>query len=484
MKNGSEGAPFKVVRARRPPGARDLFGWTVLERERIIDTIRHVYELYGFEPLQTSAFEHLDILRSSNAGQEVLDSMYHVISPKEKDRFGLRFDLTVPLARVLCTTPDLQLPYRRYQVASVWRCDKPSEGQFREFTQFDLDAVGVAAEIGDTEIIAAMCDTLRALNVGPFEVRLSSRAILKLLLDFAGIPHEQGSRVFAAIDKLEKIGSEKVRGELTGGYTDTSGVRIAGLGLTAAQADRIELFLQMTAPRRADVIDQLRDLFANVAAAPAEIDALERISRHLHALDYGDDIVRIDLSVARGLDYYTGTVFEAAILDARHLGSVFSGGRYDDLIARFGRERIPASGASLGVDRLVKVLQHVGRLQPQKATARVFVANLDPRLMSEYLALTWDLRRAKIPTELYLGTETELKMQLKYADHRRVPLALLYRREEHRGGEVTIRHMPGGREKAWKTAESAEAGQITIARELVVETVAKLVKDIDSRPSR
>src|SRR3954468_22146322 len=199
-----------TVEPRTSRGLRDLLPDQMLARQWMIDTIRGVYELYGFVPLATPAIEYLDVLRGSSAGQEASQSIFTVSNPEDEE-LGLRFDLTVPLARVIAQYRELPRPFRRYQVAPVWRADKPDKGRFREFTQFDLDSVGTESEVADTEVIAGMCDTLSALNVGRYLVRFSSRAILNLLLDFAGIGHEQAVDVFRVLDKLDKVGIEKVR---------------------------------------------------------------------------------------------------------------------------------------------------------------------------------------------------------------------------------------------------------------------------------
>src|SRR6266513_4841331 len=389
------------VEPRLSRGLRDLLPDQMLARQRMIDTIRRVYELYGFVPFDTPAIEFLDVL-SGSAGQEAQQSIFRVSNP-ENEALGLRFDLTVPLARVIAQYPHLPRPFRRYQVSPVWRVDKPDKGRFREFTQFDLDSVGTESDVADTEIIAGMCDSLEALDVGRSLVRFSSRAMLNLLLEYAGISSEQGVDVFRVLDKLDKVGLDKVRLELMEGYKDESGDIIRGVGLARDQVERIERFLNVKAEARRDVVAQLRELFASIASAPAQIDVVERISNHLYALGYGDDRVALDLSIARGLAYYTGPVFEAILLDAPQFGSVFGGGRYDNLVMRFLGQAIPAVGASIGVDRLLAALAHLDRIDKRKATARVLVTMIDPSLVDDYLQITWELRRAGIPTELYIG---------------------------------------------------------------------------------
>ncbi len=470
-----------TVLPRLSRGLRDLLPDQMLARQEMIDTIRGVYERYGFVPLSTPAIEYLDVL-SGSAGQEAQQSIFRVINP-EREEMGLRFDLTVPLARVIAQYPELPRPFRRYQVSPVWRADKPDKGRYREFTQFDLDSVGVESEVADTEILAGMCDTLDALAVGRYLVRFSSRSILNLLLAYAGVSPEQGVDVFRVLDKLDKVGLEKVKLELMQGYKDESGDIIRGVGLERSQVERIEQFLNVKADARRDVIAQLRELFAGVENAPAQIGVVEKISNHLYALGYGDDKVALDLSIARGLAYYTGPVFEAILLDAPQFGSVFGGGRYDNLVMRFLGESIPAVGASIGVDRLLAALVHLGRIGKKKATAQVLVTNMDPGLTDDYLAMTWELRRAGIPTELYIGTAKGPGKQLKYADQYDIPLAILYGSNEKQQGTVTIKDMIAGRERAKPVADRKEylaqrAGQVVVPRGELVESIRRMLAEI------
>src|SRR4051794_10076962 len=472
-----------TVEPRVSRGLRDLLPDQMLARQSMIETIRRVYELYGFVPLSTPAIEFLDVL-SGSAGQEAQSSIFRVTNP-ENEALGLRFDLTVPLARVIAQYKELPRPFRRYQVSPVWRADKPDKGRFREFTQFDLDSVGTESEVADTEVIAGMCDTLSALNVGRYLVRFSSRAILNLLLDFAGISAEQGVDVFRVLDKLDKVGLDKVSRELMNGYKDESGDTIRGVGLAADQVDRIKRFLEIKNDNRREVVTQLRALFANLEHAAAQIDTIERISNHLYALGYNDDRVSLDLSIARGLAYYTGPVFEAILLDAPQFGSVFGGGRYDDLVMRFLGEKIPAVGASMGVDRLLAILTQLEKVDKRKSTARVLVTNMDASLTEDYLQMTWELRRAGVPAEFYLGTAKRLGKQLEYADAYEIPIVLLYGSNEKEQGVVTMKDMVLGREKAKAVGDrkewlAARSGQITVPRAELVAAVKKLLAEIDA----
>jgi len=474
--------PEHTVEPRLSRGLRDLLPNEMLARQQMIDTIRRTYELYGFVPLSTPAIEYLDVL-SGSAGQEAQQSIFRVTNP-EREELGLRFDLTVPLARVIAQYRDLPRPFRRYQVAPVWRADKPDKGRFREFTQFDLDSVGVESEVADTEILAGMCDTLSNLGVGRYLVRFSSRAMLNLLLAFATIPQEQGADVFRVLDKLDKVGIEKVRLELMQGYKDESGDTIRGVGLARDQVERIERFLAINADARHDVIARVRELFASVEGAREQIDVVERISNHLYSLGYGDDKVSLDLSIARGLAYYTGPVFEAILPDAPQFGSVFGGGRYDNLVMRFLGEAIPAVGASIGVDRLLAALVHLGRIGKEKATARVLITQMDAALTPDYIAMAWELRRAGIPTELYLGNAKGPGKQLKYADQYDIPLVVLYGSNEKQQGTVTVKDMVAGRERAKPVADRKEylaqrAGQVVVPRGELVEAIRKMLAEIE-----
>src|SRR5205823_192460 len=283
---------MNLVQPRLTRGLRDLLPEDTLARQAMIDVVRGVYELYGFVPLTTPAVEYLDVL-SGSGGQEIQESIFLVQNPEE-EQLGLRFDHTVPLARVIAQYKELPKPFVRYTIGPVWRADKPGPGRFREFVQFDIDAVGVQSEMADTEIIGGICDSLDALGVSRYQVRFSSRRVLNLLLTYAAITPERAASVFRVIDKLEKIGIAKVRQELTTGYTDESGDKIPGLGLTTAQVEQIEQFLGIRADSRAEVIKQLRETFGSIPGASEEIGVLEQMSHFLDVAGYHDDRVIID----------------------------------------------------------------------------------------------------------------------------------------------------------------------------------------------
>lgn len=466
---------MELVQAALARGLRDLLPGEMIARQRMIAAIQGIYELYGFVPVSTPAIEHLRVL-SGSAGSEAQGSIFKVQGPDD-DALGLRFDLTVPLARLVAQYPELPRPFRRYQVAPVWRADKPGPGRFREFTQFDLDSVGTPSEIADTEIIAGMCDTLTAIDCGPYRVKFSSRRVLNLLMPLAGIDTGLAADVFRVLDKLDKIGIEKVRKELTTGYKDESGDTIQGVGLQLEQVDRIETFLAIQGATRDEILAGLRDVFSGVEGAPEAIAELSKISGHLGALGYQEDRAVIDLTIARGLAYYTGPVFEASLVDAPEYGSVFGGGRYDDLVMRFLGERVPATGASIGVDRLLAALIKLGRTGKRRATAHVLITVIDPSLMDDCLAMTFELRRAGVPAEIYLGAEKGLGRQIKYADRSGIPLVLIYGSDEKAKGMVTLKDLEAGAAGAAELSKNRDQwrqlrpGQFEVARADLVRAV-------------
>lgn len=484
MSTESKKKPSRV-KARLTRGLRDLLPQQQLARQWMIDKIRGVYELYGFLPLSTPAVEYLDVLLGAEPGDEAQRSIFRVFNPEDEE-LGLRFDLTVPLARVVAQYSELGRPFRRYQVAPVWRGDKPDKGRYREFTQFDLDSVGVTSEIADTEILAGMCDTLEALGIDSYLVRYSSRGLLNVLLAYAGIPLQHGRDVFRVLDKLDKVGLEKVGLELTTGYTDESGDKIQGVGLERVMVEKIERFLSIRHERRSDVVAELRELFRGIDGADKEIGIVDKISSHLYALGYRDEQIMLDLSVARGLAYYTGPVFEAILKDAPQFGSVFGGGRYDGLVQRFLGEAVPAVGASIGVDRLLAALEHLGKVKAKKSTAQVLVTRMSEGLDDEMLAITYELRRAGIPAELFLGNTRNIGKQLKYADLWTVPLVLILGDDEHARGVVTLKDMDVGRQITGDIDNREEwlarrPGQREVPRTELLATVRALLAEIEAQ---
>ncbi len=428
----------QVVVPRLLRGFRDYLPAQMNARLRIIDTIREVYERYGFQPLDTPAQEYRVTL--TGYGEESAKQIFVFRNPEEED-VALRFDLTVPLARVVAQYSDLVLPFRRYQVAQVWRTDKPDPGRFREFTQFDIDSVGTSSMTADVEILCAIHDALRALRIEKFRIRFSDRKVLNSLLDFADIPRSHAHAVFRVLDKLDKIGQEGIFAELTGGRTDASGDRIPGLGIERGRVSRIMEFLALPTGKRREVLASVTDLFRDVPSAAEAAGELEFLCASLEVLGIPEDSVVLDLSIARGLDYYTGPVFEAILTDASEFGSVVGGGRYDGLVERFLDRKIPAVGASIGIDRLLAAMEKIGLIDRVASTADVLVTIMEPARIADYQKFARELRQAGINTEMYLGEETSLGKQLQYADRQGIAVAVIIGSEEFSRGEVTVKNL-------------------------------------------
>lgn len=428
----------QTVEPRLLRGFRDYLPGQMNARLRVISTIRKIYELYGFQPLDTPAQEYRSTLLGY--GEENTKQIFTFQNPEEED-VGLRFDLTAPLARVVAQYPDLPLPFRRYQVASVWRADKPDPGRYREFTQFDIDSVGTSSMAADVEIISAVYDALKALGLERFKIRFSNRKILTGLLDFAGISRDRAHKVFRVLDKLDKIGVDGVAAELTVGRVDVSGDKIPGLGLSGDSVDKIKRFIAVQQGKRQEVLAALRTLFSNVPSAAEAIQELDSICSGLDTLGIPEENVILDQSIARGLEYYTGPVFEAVLTDAPEFGSVVGGGRYDGLVERFIARKIHAVGASIGIDRLLAAMQKLGLIELAASTAQVLVTVMEQTKLAEYQKLTRDLRRAGVNTEMYLGDETGLGKQLQYANRLDIPVAVIIGSDEFSRGEVTVKNL-------------------------------------------
>lgn len=469
-----EKKPFKAKNLR---GFRDFMPEEMLMRERIISTIKKVYESYGFVPLATPALEYKEIL--IGYGEEGSKQIYSFVDQDGKE-VGLRFDLTVPLARVVAQY-ELPRPFKRYQIQPVWRFDKPDPGRFREFIQFDIDTVGTDEMIADAEIISAMHDCLNALGLTDFRIRFSNRKVLNSLITYAGIPEKLSHAVFRVIDKLEKQGLEAVKQELGPGRVDSSGVEIQGLRLNEENISKIEEFLLLPQNTRDEAIASVAELFKNVPNAEEGLRELKEISDYLYMFGIPDKKAIIDLSIARGLDYYTGPVFEAILLGAREYGSVMAGGRYDELIRQFSNERVPATGASIGIDRLFEVMKKYALIKSRPSTADVIVTVMVKEKMGEYLKIAQLLREENINTEVYVGEETKIGKQLEYADKCMIPIAVIVGPDEFSNNEVTLKDLRVLRTEEVEIKDrkewlKARIGQKTVPRERFIEEIKLLLK--------
>jgi len=381
---------------------------------------------------------------------------------EDESWMALRYDLTAPLARVYAQhRNDLPLPYRRYAMGPVWRNEKPGPGRFRQFYQCDADTVGAASVAADAEICAMLADTLEVVGIprGDYLVRVNNRKVLNGVLETMGLEDDaQRDAVLRTIDKFDKVGEAGVRELLGKGRLDASGAYIDGVGLSDAQAEPVVAFLTSKGADAAATVANLRAAVGSSEIGAEGVDELEEIGALLAAQGYGPDRIEIDPSVVRGLGYYTGPVFEAEltfeIFDEkgrkRQFGSVAGGGRYDDLVKRFTGQAVPATGVSIGVDRLLAALREKGRIGGT-VQGPVVVTVMDRDRMADYQAMVAELRNAGIRAEVYLGNPKNFGNQLKYADKRSSPVAIIEGGDEKDRGVVQIKDLVLGA----KLAESA-----------------------------
>lgn len=524
-------------RAETPRGFRDYFGAEVTARRDMLAAITAVYHRYGFDPLETSAVETVEAL--GKFLPDVDRPNEGVFGWQENEGEGgdwlaLRYDLTAPLARVAAQyRNDLPVPYRRYAFGPVWRNEKPGPGRFRQFYQCDADTVGAASVAADAEICAMLADALEAAGIdkGDYIIKVNNRKVLNGVMQVAKLLDPSDPKKFAeergivlrAIDKMDRLGADGVRALLGTGRKDESGDFTKGAGLNDAQVEVVMGFVNSTkiiedelrnGPPKSDdrtskggfgikfsdpherteiagkfwnwaALDHLARLIGDNAIGWEGIHELAAISDLLRAQGYGPDRIKIDPSVVRGLGYYTGPVYEAELTfeitdekgRKRQFGSVAGGGRYDDLVKRFTGQAVPATGVSIGVDRLLAALAAKGRGAVDSA-GPVVVTVMDRDRMADYMAMVGDLRAAGIRAEVYLGNPKQFGNQLKYADKRGSPIAVIQGGDEAAKGTVVLKDLILGAQIA-QNATLAEwkdrPAQVEVPRDDLVAAVRKML---------
>ncbi|MEM6487641.1 MAG: histidine--tRNA ligase [Pseudomonadota bacterium] len=441
-------------RAEPPRGFRDYFGAEVTRRQAMLDRITAVYRLWGFEPLETSAVETVEALGKFLPDTDRPNEGVFAFQDEDDTWLALRYDLTAPLARVFAEhRQTIATPYRRYATGPVWRNEKPGPGRFRQFYQCDADTVGTGSVAADAEICMMLADALEAAGIAPGDVaiRLNNRKILNGILARVApdADEETAAAVLRTLDKLDKAGPQGVRQLLTTGRKDASGAFIAGVGLDGPQADAFLAFLQARRGDNAATLDELRRVVGDAEGPGLEgVEELSTIASLMASQGYGDRVI-VDPSVVRGLGYYTGPVMEAEltfeIVDEdgrpRQFGSVAGGGRYDDLVKRFTGHAVPAVGVSIGVDRLLAALDATGRHRAGEAEGPVVILALEREGMARYQAMAAELRAAGIRAEVFMGAGTNMGKQLKYADRRGAPIAVIEAAEERAQGIVQLKDL-------------------------------------------
>ncbi len=461
------------VRPQLLKGFRDYPPEEQIAREAMLAKVREAVELMGFLPLQTASLEFAETLLGSHYSSDSLAELFGFHGPDEVD-MALRYEFTVSLARYVASQPDLALPFRRYQYGNVWRVDKPGPGRYREFMQFDIDIVGTTNLLADAEIIAAMVTIFEHLGIRNFKVRFSNRKLLNGVIEWAGVTAERGPDVMRVIDKLEKQGREAVLLELGPGRMDRSGDKIPGLGLPDSQIIKLIEFLDFAARHANDPLSGAEQLVGQIAASKEGIEELRQIQGYLSAMNIARDKFDVDLTIVRGLGYYTGPVFETTLTDLPEFGSVFSGGRYDNLVERFLNKPYPAVGSSIGIDRLLAALIELKAIELRTSTSQVLVTTMDRDRIADYLKIVHELRAAGIRAEIYSGDTKNLTKQVKYGDKVGIPFAVIAGSNEFDAGTVTVKNLEAGRVKGSETADrdewlKASGIQETIPRAQLIE---------------
>ncbi|CAN5341310.1 histidine--tRNA ligase [soil metagenome] len=413
--------------ARILKGFRDYPPADMMLRQRLIGAIRTVFERHGFEPIDTPALEHLDVLTGQAGENEKL--MYHFEDHGGR-AVGLRYDLTVPLARFMAMHEnDVVLPFKRYHIAPVWRAEKPQRGRFREFLQCDADIVGSPSMLADAECISVMSDAIHAVGLPQAVIHINHRRVLESMALLAGVDAAHSVGIFRAIDKLDKIGPEGVRKDLV------------STGVTEASADQIlELVLQQGDPD--DLLAIAKARLADVDGGPQAVEELASLVHHLENLGVHSHGWKIDFSLARGIDYYTGPVCEARVESPR-VGSIAGAGRYDELVGNFVGRKIPATGMSLGFERILEVVREHDLVSAPDTPADVFVAYLADSA-AEGSRIARELRDEGLRVDQSILDNRGLGAQFKYADRKGIPLAVIPGSEELDRGVVSVKNLRSG----------------------------------------
>ncbi len=474
----------KFVPAQTLKGFRDYLPSDMAARDRVIDCIKRVYERFGFVQIDTPVLEHLAALLGTG-GEETNKELFRLESPEEEP-VAMRFDLTVPFARILAQYRDqIKLPFRRYHIGPVFRADKPGPGRYRQFTQVDIDAAGSTSVAVDAEIVATMCAAMREVGLAPgeFRVRINNRKLVDALLygcgveDFATHKH-----ILRVVDKLRKVGIDNVCRELGPGRIDESGDPIPGVKLDAGTIDLLVKFITVAVSDRGATVEAIRAGLPQSSIGDEALAEMMKLAECLESLGVQESEAIFDPTLARGLDYYTGPVFEAELPGALECGSVGGGGRYDGLVERFMEASIPSTGASIGLDRFIDALSRCGKLPENLTTTQVMVVAFPGIPEVELLRVATELRGAGIATEVYMGAETAgLGARMSHAGNRNIPVAVILGQDELAAGTVSVKDLHRGiqqrkdmqsREEFRKAGRSA---QRTVARAEMIATVKEIL---------
>ncbi|MCR6633849.1 histidine--tRNA ligase [Devosia sp.] len=501
----------KLINPRLPRGFEDRTPGDIAAVGQMIETIRKVYERYGFDPVETPLFEFTETLGKFLPDTDRPNAGVFSLQDDDEQWMSLRYDLTAPLARYFAENFEtLPKPYRSYRQGYVFRNEKPGPGRFRQFMQFDADTVGAPGAEADAEMCMMMADVMDALGLGgKYIVRVNNRKVLDGVLDAIGLADDPARRlvVMRAIDKLDRLGPDGVRLLLGTGRKDESGDFTDGAGLSSEQAEFIlgVLFSNIASEENTNRIGgpeaaralrpnarfPVNDYINNVSPSFTEgIAELSRMKSLFYSGGYGPERIKIDPSVVRGLEYYTGPVFEIELTFKVQnekgqdvvFGSVGGGGRYDGLVSRFRREPVPATGFSIGVSRLANALKLTGNLGAKEPVGPVVVLVMDKDQTARYQAMVSELRKAGIRAEMFLGSTKNFGKQVSYADKRNAPAVVIEGSQERELGILQIKDLVAGKQAAEGITDNAEwkaarPGQFEVKREDLVSAIQKLLSE-------
>jgi len=414
-----------------PRGTRDFLPEEMIRREFVINTFKRVFEAYGFSPFETPAFENFELLAAKGGGGDAIKDQIYCFKDKSERELGLRFDLTVPMARVVANNPQLPKPFKRYCIARAWRYEEIRKDRFREFWQCDVDTVGSSSMESDTEILAVAVDSLEALGFRKFCVKLNNRKILSALIDLVNASEKKKYDVFRTIDKLDKFGEDTVKDELK------------AVGLKPKQITEL-LELIMIKGSSEEVIKKGEKILQSAIGSQG-LEELKKIVECSKSYGFTDKIV-IDFSLARGLDYYTGPIFEVVDTSGKNIGSLAGGGRYDDLIELFGGRPTPATGISLGIERIVEVMKQEKMFKLPKTNVKVFVANVDEEVKNDTIKIAQELRKNGISCQVDLMNR-KISKQFQFANNLDVPFTLTVGPKEIKMNKFKLKDMKTGKEQ-------------------------------------
>jgi histidyl-tRNA synthetase len=410
-------------------GTRDFLPEEMILRQQVLEKIRKVFETFGFQPLETPALESWEVLAKKGAGgSEILDETYKFKDKGDRE-IGLRYDLTVPLSRVIASNPNLNLPFKRYQIQNVWRYGDIAKDRFREFLQADIDIVGSESVLADAEIIACTITTLNELGFKEFKVRLNNRKILTAIAKQAKVPEKEIPDVLRKMDKQDKIGKEGVEKELS----------------TIISKEATATILEIIKEKGDSALEKLGKQLENKEG----VEELKQIISYLKQMNIKSNI-EFDASLARGLDYYTGPIFE--VFAEKGIGSIAGGGRYDKMIGLFSGKEIPATGISFGIERIIEVMKERKMLENIKNKTKVFVVSVNDKVRDKVLEIVQKLREKSIATEYDLRFRS-LSRQLEYVNSLGIPFAIIVGEKELEKKSVKIRDMKTGKEELVKINE-------------------------------